>query len=563
MKYIAEGLGPVTLTRSHFVGSGGQAQIFARDDTAFKIYDDPTKLPPPSKLDELTQLTHPAIISPERRLLDDQGSPVGYTMRFIREAFPLMRLYARSFRDREGATPDILLELFEKARDGLAALHRAGFLMVDVSPMNLLVSRSLDAVYFIDVDSYQSPSHPATAITPSVLDPTLLVGQFSPLSDWFSFAVITFQAFIGIHPFKGRHPTLKSLDERMHHHISVYDPAVSIPRVCYPLDALPPHLDAWYRSLFVDQLRCAPPDASTIPTWTLHPSALSTGTPTLVDLVEVASASSPIRSVFEKGAHRALTTPRGVEIDGALRLRRELPHDALVAFTRNHRAILALRNDRGTVELTDIASGEPVPCTVGASDLMAYEGRLYARTREHILELVLTELGSQIVASSRVAAHILEHATRLFDGVALQNVLGHFAASLFPEPRKSVQHMLPELDGYRVLDARFDRTVLMVVARIDDRFDRFVFRFDPALKSYDCNIFRDCTAHDLNFVTLPTGVCAHLDDDDTLVLFPATAGAKGAKTVDDPALHGALRLQRYDGRVVFADGSRLLAIRTR
>ena len=47
------------------------------------------------------------------------------------------------------------------------------------------------------VDSYQTAHYPATAIMPSVRDWKVPLHDFSELSDWFSFAIVSFQVFLG------------------------------------------------------------------------------------------------------------------------------------------------------------------------------------------------------------------------------------------------------------------------------------------------------------------------------------------------------------------------------
>ena len=59
-----------------------------------------------------------------------------------------------------------------------------------------------------------------------------------------------------------------------------------------------------------------------------------------------------------------------------------------------------------------------------------------------------------------------------------QNLLGEAHVSMFPVSGTTMQSMVPELNGYQVIDARYDRGVLMVVGARDGRYDRMVFRFD-------------------------------------------------------------------------------------
>ena len=41
------------------------------------------------------------------------------------------------------------------------------------------------------------------------------MGGVFDLAHWFAFAVVTFQLFTGIHPYKGKHPSVLDLDARM------------------------------------------------------------------------------------------------------------------------------------------------------------------------------------------------------------------------------------------------------------------------------------------------------------------------------------------------------------
>src|SRR5947199_212129 len=83
--------------------------------------------------------------------------------------------------------------------------------------------------------------------------------RFSPETDWFSFAIISFQMFIGIHPYRGLHPSLPDLDARMSANVSVLNPRVSIPKLCYPFSVIPQAYRDWYRAIFEDGKRVPPP----------------------------------------------------------------------------------------------------------------------------------------------------------------------------------------------------------------------------------------------------------------------------------------------------------------
>ena len=112
---------------------------------------------------------------------------------------------------------------------------------------------------FIDVDSYQTPGFKATALMDSVRDRHCHNNQFTPDTDWFSFGIVSFQMFIGIHPYKGKHPDLADMDARMMQNISALNKAVSVPKVCYAFDVIPQAYLCWYKAVFEQGKRCAPP----------------------------------------------------------------------------------------------------------------------------------------------------------------------------------------------------------------------------------------------------------------------------------------------------------------
>src|SRR5207248_7337064 len=112
-------------------------------------------------------------------------------------------------------------------QEGVRHVHERGILIVDLNEMNFLLDASVEEILFIDVDSYQTPGFPATALMESIRDRH--AARFSQATDWFSFGIVSFQMFTGIHPYRGKHPTLTGLDARMERNVSVLNPEVAVP----------------------------------------------------------------------------------------------------------------------------------------------------------------------------------------------------------------------------------------------------------------------------------------------------------------------------------------------
>jgi hypothetical protein len=67
----------------------------------------------------------------------------------------------------------------------------------------------------------------------------------------------------------------------------------------------------------------------------------------------------------------------------------------------------------------------------------------------------------------------------------------------------------------------------------------------------------DVAAVGLNFVTLDSGVCVCLNEDEQIELFSARKGSKSMKVIDDPVLGGDMRLVKDNGQLQFFRDNKL------
>ena len=244
-RYFVQGKGEIRLARTNFKAQGGEGSIYVKGATAYKIYADPARTIQRAKIAELTVLTEPNIIRPLDLILNGKNIAVGYSMRHVGKAYALCQLFPKAFRQRNNLTTEITLRLVRRLQEGVAHIHSKGILVVDLNELNFLVSADFREIFFIDVDSYQTPSFPATVLMESIRDRH--ASRFTVDSDWFSFAVVSFQMFTGIHPFKGTYPPLQNLadaearlDARMRANISVLHRGVSVPMSCLSFSTIPP-----------------------------------------------------------------------------------------------------------------------------------------------------------------------------------------------------------------------------------------------------------------------------------------------------------------------------------
>ncbi len=257
---FVRGKGKVKLSEERdYVADGGEGRIYAQGDVVYKIYLDPARMIPEAKIAELAQLDRPNIIRPKDVLLDKTHTIIGFSMDRV-DGFELCRLFNTVFLRSNNIAPEHLLKLVENMQETTQFIHDRGFLVVDGNELNYLVDQQdYSRSYFIDVNSYQTPGFPASAINVLFQDPQ--AKQFSRFSDWYSFGIVACKLFVGVHPFRGSHPNYKKRDvlQRMKDHVSIFNAESSLPAAARDFSYIPSAYYEWFMKLFEKGERVAPP----------------------------------------------------------------------------------------------------------------------------------------------------------------------------------------------------------------------------------------------------------------------------------------------------------------
>jgi hypothetical protein len=252
----------VGFTRSDYVGQGGFGTVFKKGGVAYKICHDPKNMIPDQKLRELKVLVRPNILGPRDVLTDKKGSAIGFTMPYVDKAEFLTRLFTKSFRTQNSVTGDHLRTCAMSLQDGVQFLHDCKILGVDLNEFNFLVSEDCKTIYFIDVDGYQTPSFPATAIMDTIRDRQGPKNVFNEGTDWFSTAVIMCQIYTGAHPYKPVHPDYNRTQEwstMMDRNINIFMPESKMPPATSPLSTIPAGHLRWLYQVIHEKERIKPP----------------------------------------------------------------------------------------------------------------------------------------------------------------------------------------------------------------------------------------------------------------------------------------------------------------
>ena len=555
-RYIVQGKGEIRFGKNDFKARGGEGSIYVKGSNAYKIYSDPARTIQPAKIAELSLLSLPNIIRPLDLLLNGKNQPVGYSMRHVGQAHALCQLFPKAFRQRHNLTPDLTLKLVGRLQEGVSHVHSKGILIVDLNELNFLVATNFREIFFIDVDSYQTPSFPATVLMESVRDRH--AHGFSVNSDWFSFAVVSFQMFVGVHPFKGSYPPMQQLpdklDARMRGNISVLHKGVSVPMSALPFTVIPQVYLDWYRAVFEEGKRLPPPaDVQAVITLQApSPRAIQGSAFVITELREF---DGPV--LFHNGI--VTITEQSVYFEG--KKYPKPPFDVKVVVTPRQRHVIAAFMDAEGLRFRDLTTGEDIVTEVKGEEVTINNGQLFIKQAESIFAIDFVELPKRMLVGVKLIANVMMRATRMFEGVAIQNLLGANYASILLSPGESYQVYLPELNSIQVLDARLERTVLIVVAVIEGRYDKLIYRFSSDFSRYDLRFVRDVTTTSIDFTVIDSGIVLHLLDENRLEVFSRHMATSNVRLVDDPALEDDVRLFHSGSQALMARENKLYRIK--
>lgn len=455
----------VLLSANDHLATGGEGSVYVKGDLVYKVYLEPAKALKAGmdrKLAALTTLRHPGIAAPHTALLNKNGEFIGLVLPLVRgEA--LCRAFTTGWRDQNQFGLSETARVVDAMRDITEFAHQRQALMVDANEMNWLVQGTQPTA--IDVDSWALPGFGATAIMPSIRDYSQ--AGFSEGSDWFAWAVVTFNLWTGIHPFKGTHPDFArgALEARMRAQASVFDGKVRLPGATRPVADIPARLRDWYAHTFSTSERTAPPLALG--------SAVAPQTAPKVKILQSLSGSLRMDRLGNASG-RVLAAFNGFTVAkaaGGLRLgdavaRSDLPQassEDLAALLKGQAAVLRTPFGRVLVVL-DLASGRVTAQVLetGMRAEMATQGdklwqsgnRLFVQVpgaASGLVEFDAAKLGERVVLAVRRQWPVAVRSTQFFRGVLVQDCLGTPFIGVL-EGEGLLQGPAPALKGYRVAE---------------------------------------------------------------------------------------------------------------
>ena len=552
---------PVTLTGKDYKFAGGEAAIYYKGGVAYRIYHDTSKMIPVAKIKELIAVTAKNVVKPLDIIYDaSTNDAVGFTMPFLDDVEPLVRFFTATFKQAQGITPAMSVQLVKALQTVVGEVHADKCLIVDLNEMNVLVGMNdKTSPYVIDVGSWKTPSFPATAIMESIRDPKVKNNAFTEMSDWFSFAILATQVYIGIHPYKGGHPDYKPTQwrKRMDDGVSIFDPKASLPSVCLPFSVIPKrHLD-WLQSVFKNNERSVPPLPEGAAPIAVPPQMVTVKSSGSFQINEWHSHGSDVIAFYSFFGNDYVVTKRGVEeVKGTKPFYTELYGSSRILLCPSEDpsvpvvvslvgTSLRFTDKNGNVVENRTATGTFVRNSVAYSVL---SGNLY----EH----KFVKLNGKIVSRTKSVQTISELSSKVFDGVVVQDLLGTIWLTVPFKSGFCITKKIPEMSGYRVIDAKAEANVCVVVGERNGVYTRFIVLFNEDFSEFSIRVDADINYNSINFTVTPAGVVVLMTDDDEIQIF---RDLKSAKVISNPPFNAGMKLFSHNG-TNFINGNSLVRV---
>ncbi len=563
MKYTVQGKGDVNLGNSNFVASGGEAKIYKSNNIIYKVYHNPSEMIPDAKIFELQEIKNSNVLIPKDIIINNKGIRVGFTMDSVERVIELCQLFTNSFINKNNVSNDTIVALVSRMQDTIHDVHSAGCIQVDGNELNYLVEeKDLKKCHFIDVNSYQTKSFPATVIMPSIRDWT--AKKFNKLTDWYSFAIIACQLFIGIHPFKGKHQDFKrhDMEKRMRANISVFNKNTRVPKSVRDFSRIPTNYMDWFINLFEKGKREVPPsvlgEVNAIVKYIIVTSTdnfhIEEIQPIVYDDVIIDHHTSANVSITR--------TKKSIYI-GSDKYR--VGSGVHLVHTPNTLTPIFVKLEDGKVVIKPLTRVRHV--TVGspmaADDIMVVDNTIYLKLKGDLIETRFMDhhLNSSSLLITKTVWTISENSSQLFKNIIVQNILGsmHY---FIPIPKQSSVKMrrVFELDGCKVLDAKYENNVAVFSIFNQKTLEyKLLVLIGVDGINYKARLINTIGYSEVNFVTLDNGVVI-LIYDDQMEIFRNDPSIKQVKIIKDKELSSGMTLCKRGVSTRFFTDNKLYSI---
>ena len=177
-----------------------------------------------------------------------------------------------------------------------------------------------------------------------------------------------------------------------------------------------------------------------------------------------------------------------------------------------------------------------------------------AGANEKLIQIRPMESGTRVICGVDNLDGLIGRSTQVFDGVVIQAMLGRNQVIVPYDQSCTHSWFPPQLDGYRIVDAKAVWPAVVVVGEKAGKFDRFIFGIKVPGFDTVCYEDRDIAYNGINLTVTAKGVGILLLSYDELCMFQASNPSKQA-IVQQPPINSAMRMFSDESGTYFVNGN--------
>jgi hypothetical protein len=383
---------------------------------------------------------------------------------------------------------------------------------------------------------------------PSIHDPH--THGFNENTDWYSWGIVTFLLWAGIHPYKGGLDGYKPGEfvRRMKDNASVFSPGIRLNHAVRDIQAIPRGLLDWYEQVFQKGVRCPPPD--------------DFGR-VILGMVTAAKVVNTQGTLFFKELLKDIKDPI-VRIYGNGYVQGKWCHHYKYQ-DKNPAYKYPITTSKGNVGTVSFDSGIHGyfksmlnKLESRSKEPFVANDRVFEITSQGITETMIIEAGDRGILTRGTSWNLLVQATQFFDGIAITDMMDHMYIVVPGTKEQDTVCTIkcPVLKGLKPITAKACRSFATIIAQ--DK-NGYLKKIELALNLNQGTIVSswvgDTDTSDINFTVTPNGIVATIVEDGELALFHYLDGAKVSK-FKDPRITTDTVLGYIDGvgMVGYKDG---------
>ena len=173
---------------------------------------------------------------------------------------------------------------------------------------------------------------------------------------------------------------------------------------------------------------------------------------------------------------------------------------------------------------------------------------IYTVGNGRLIENSFIQMGFKVIPRAKEVENVSVLSAQIYEGCIIQDLLGKKYVTIPYTQGGCANLPVPALNGFRVVDARSEKNVCVVIAEKKNIYSKFILTFTIDFSSFHLREIPDVTFEAINFTVMESGATIMVAGDE-LEVFKKDQ----VKIYKDPPVTTNMRLFNHNGLVYFVN----------